>query len=531
MASEQAPDWVIRSYNFGGTRNNTSNNQLYMPPQTKVDQLNSFTQNLAGKDSLAAGTTPVAGSAVSGGVAANSVGIAPATSVAVKETNMLVSNNFTTPDSIVAQQNWAWDGTDGNITPGCAAVLCNGMQAELVSNEIPVITGETIEVTCQVKWSGLVYTGSNPIVLGVEKYRKGRDKTTGGVTYMDVGGFDVAAVPSPGPDSDWEVVSLAGTYVVQQGVDQLRFRFKAARTITQGIVKWDEANFLKLDLIDDNAVPGVGETVDDIVRRLFGTEGEGFTHNDSAVALGNTAAALLSVNARLSALEAEGSTGTIAGDDFLWTGEVTASANWGGVYSDSTLSNGFYAGNGTDAAWNGAGFTPASTNQECRFDWQGSGATSGTDYQLIQLVLSSAPTTSAGYRSWIYLLGRISSGYGSYVRAGFCSDGTYFVDYWNGSAFIGLVTPGTCAVPGSSALLSLYCGDKANTLPRHFKLMINNILIAEFDEIGTGSPLGAGNRKWGWGAKAEGGLYFALITFLPTQAIPPTINQWLAYDQ
>lgn len=525
------PDWVIRTASFGGAHPDLAkNNQLTGPPQTKVDQLNNWGNNLAGKDALAAGTVPVAGSSVSGTVAANNLAVAPATSVAVKTTNMLVSNNFNDPGTIAAQPPWRWDGTDGNITLGCASVMCNGSQSPLVSNEIAVITGENIEISCEVKWAGLSYTGTAPIALGVQKYRKGRDAKTGGVTYLDVGSFQVDAVATPSAGSTgW--VGLAGTYVVQQGVDQLRFRFDPKRTITAGIVKWDEAVFLKLDLIDDNAVPGVGTTVDDIVTQLFGTAGEGFTHNDSAVALGNTAAALLSVNARLSALEAEGSTGIIAGDDFLWTGEITANANWGGSYSDPTLSNGYYAGNGTDAQWIGSGFTPFDTTQTAKFDWQGSGTTSASDYQLIQLLLTSAPTTSAGYRSYIHILGRISGAFGSYVRASICSDGTFFVDYWNGTSFTGLVTPGTCTVPGQGALLSLYCGDKVNSLPRHFKLTINQTVICEFDEIGTGSPLGAGNRKWGWGGKAEGGLYFALITFLPTQGIPPTVNQWLAYDQ
>jgi hypothetical protein len=147
---------------------------------------------------------------------------------------------------------------------------------------------------------------------------------------------------------------------------------------------------------------------------------------------------------------------------------------------------------------------------------------SDTDYQLVQLLLSSAPVTAHHANGFIHLLGRISVGFGSYVRAGFGSDGTYFVDYWNGSFFT-TMDHGTCAVPGKAALLSLYCGSRDLALPRHFKLNINASTISEFNEIGFGSPLGASNRKWGWGGSGQDNI----LAF----GEPPKVNQWLAYDQ
>jgi hypothetical protein len=178
-------------------------------------------------------------------------------------------------------------------------VECDGAQDDLVSNEIPVLTGERVEVSVQTKWEGIVYTGTDPIILGVEKYRQGKDPTTGGVTFLDLGGVDVATIESPADFGEWGQGALAGFYIVEAGVDQLRFRFRAAQTITQGVVKWDEAVFLKPDLIQDSAVPGVQTTTDDIVTQLYGTQGEGFTHNQAAVALANTSSTIQSINARL----------------------------------------------------------------------------------------------------------------------------------------------------------------------------------------------------------------------------------------
>jgi hypothetical protein len=527
MTDAEIPDYIVRTYGTYVHTNPVAQSQLTTLSSEQMATFSQWNQNVATVSGVGDGSIAVAGTSTTGTVN-NLTGRGPATSVDVSGTNMMVSQDFTNPDTVAAQNHWSWDGTDGDISPGCARVDCDGSQDDLVSNEIPVLVGEKIEVSVQVEWEAIEYTGTNPIILGVEKYRRGKDQDTGGVTYLDVGSVDVAMIESPADYGAWGQGDIAGIYIVEAGVDQLRFRFHTS--CTAGVVKWDEAVFLKPDLIADNAVPGVGTTVDDIVTQLYGTAGEGFTHNDSAVALGNTAASILSLNARLSATEAESSPGSIAADDFLFTGEITADANWDGGYSLKIPKNGEYSADGSDAVWQK--FTTSLTpSQRCWFSWVGTGATSTTDYQLVRLLLSSAPMThSAGFRSWIHLLGRISAGFGQYVRAAFCSDGTYFVDYWNGSAFV-VMNSGTCAVPGTGALLSLYCGDQTATAPRHYKLMSNQTKIAEFDDSSGASPLGVDNRKWGWGAQVESGYFINVIVGDIGQGTPPKVNQWLGYDQ
>jgi hypothetical protein len=445
-----------------------------------------------------------------------------AQSVALKEQNLLVSQDFSSAYTIVAQDHWSWDGTDGapstNVL-GCAAVTCDGTQDPLVSSEIPVVVGENIEVAAEVKWSGLTYTGGSPLILSVEKYRLTK-AANGQNVYADVGWKNVYTVPAPGSSSTgW--LGISGNYVVEAGVDQLRFRLDADKRATAGTVKWDAANFLKLDLIASECVPGVGLTVDNIVTQLYGTIGSGFTQNASANALANTATSLVSVTSRVAALEAEGHTGTIAGDDFNWSGEIVASANWGGSYVPSGLA--VYQADGVDATWvlPAFSFTNPAT-QYAYFDWQGTGATSTTDYQLVQLILDSAPQQDINCDAYIYLYGRISAGWTSNVFARIGSDRTWLVGYNAGSGPVTMAA-GNCDVPGKGALISFYIGDAPTAAPRHYRLEVGSKILAEFDEVGTGSALGATFRKWGWGALVEG--------FILSRSIPPNVNQWLGMDQ
>jgi hypothetical protein len=465
-----------------------------------------------------------------------------AQSVSLQNQNLLVSQDFATAYTVAGDTDWTWDGTDnapGSSAPGCAKVTCNGLQNPLVSSEIPVTVGETIEVSCFVKWSGLTYTGASPIVLAVEKYRlmKAPDGS-GQDTYSDVGWYDIYTVPSPGSASsstanNW--VGIAGTYTVEPGVDQLRFRLCVVQNATAGWVKWDAAEFLKLDLIAAECVPGI---TDNIVTQLYGTQGSGFTENQAAVALFNTAQSLASVTSQVAALQAEGMTGAIAGDDFSWTGEIATNANWAGGYTTNssvntygnpclpaftTTSCGNYAADQNNADWQQA----AGFDQYCYFAWQGTDAASTTDYQLIQTVLASAPVANPNnpnIGSYLRLYGRIASGWASYVVASIGSDGTYSIQYYAGGSVLYPITSGVCAVPGLASTVSFYLGDKASTTTRHYRIEVGTTVICDVTEAGSGSNLGTTYRGWGWGARNQGD--GSLLS-----GTPPSINQWLAMDQ
>lgn len=455
-----------------------------------------------------------------------------AQSVTINNQNLLVSQDFSAASTVAPDPSgrWTWDGTDGDPATnvlGCLSVAVNGHQDDYVSGEIPVTAGETIEIAATVKWSGLTYTGASPIILGIQKYRLSRS-ATGSVVYSDIGGFNCATATTPGASSSGVWVGLAGTYTAEPGVDQIRMRFTVAKTATAGTVKWDNGEFLKLDLIADAAVPGVGTTVDNIVTNLYGSAGDGFTHNDAAVALANTAAALTSVSSQVANLTAEGHSGSIAGDDFNFTGPILSNANWTGFYHNPGF--GDYEANNKDAAWVPATTFPTTTDGILAYlQWQGTDPVSTTDYQLVQLVLDGAPGADTAHNAYssIWVFGRIATGFASYAQLVIGSDGSYGLWYLPTGGAPTNLTSGTCPVPGSGSTISFYCGDKTSTTLRRYKAEIGNTEIFDFTEAGTGSPVGSSNRGYGWGGAAshwKGALVRGYV-------VPPPINQWLGLDQ
>jgi len=463
-----------------------------------------------------------------------------AQSVNLLNQNLLVSQQFGDPATVAAQANWSYDANKGATALGCAKCVCNGSQDPLISGEVAVVLGETIEVACEVAWTGLTYTGTQPIVLAVEKYRRAKPPTGSGVTYLDVGWYDVAHITSPASSSGVGFVGIAGTYVVESGVDQVRFRLDPAKTITAGTVWFDDAELLKTDLIASECVPGVGLTMDNIVTQLYGTAGEGFTHNQEAVALANTASSITGLAAEIAALRAEGATGAVAGDDFTWTGSLYSNANWHdwGVGAQSAGIG--YIANGSDAIWTPPASNPT-TDIYSRFQWVGTDNVSTTDYQTVQVVLQSAPV-SGEYRTlnifvWIYheepgyiqLFGRMNSTGNTYCYAQFGSNtargsttGTYEVGYVSaGTKHV--LTSGTCAIPGTGSTLTFTCGDKATSNIYHFRLEVGTLVIADFNDSSFASPTGVAQRGWGWGGYAS--------SVGSAQGAPASIHQWLGMDQ
>lgn len=536
------PDWAITV--FQGARaevvNGTSSSEDADSAvgDSKLRQFQAMGDNIAKKDELASGTTPVAGTAVTGTVQTNSVAVAPATSVAVADTNLLIVQNFNDANTVAAHGQWTWSGDDGHITLGCAKWEFNGSgQDDLVSNEVTVVPNEKIQVTVWVKWSDLAYTGSAPIMLGVEKYRKSRDADTGGVTYLDVGGTDVIALTSPAAAGDWK--ELTGTYTVPaSGVDQVRARLRVKASVTAGVVLWDEIELKKLDLISDAAVPGIGESRDNVVNNLQGQPGTGYTSDDVAKAYQNTASALTSANAKIAVIDATGGSGSVAADDFSWTGEITASANWDGYYTIGS-SNGTYRADGTDAVWN-----PTTTYVQpvCVFSYEGTAATSTTDYQKINMILDSGIGIGDQYYYYasIYLIGRMSSDRNSYVRLqlnGVGGAAVYKVVSGGTPTLIGdVVSTGSV---GKGTSIDFYLGNKDTTELGRYKAFINGVQILDVTDSGTTNS-GAGYRRWGWGARADyqptypvpipytiGGYYYYGNFFVN----PPKVNQWIAQDQ
>lgn len=474
------------------------------------------------------------------------VSLTTAQSVNLLDQNLLVSDDFATASTVMSDTHWSWNATAGSAAVGAAECVCNGTQNDMVSCEIPVVVDENIEIAAEIRWTGLTYTGTTQIAVGVQMYRQ--TTTAAGTVFLDVGGYDVATVTSPtstGPSvgintstgADGHIwLGVAGTFVVPAGVDQLRLRLRVYDTVTAGTVFFDDGEMLKTDLIASECVPGVGETVDSIVTQLYGVTGAGFTQNQAAVALGNTASALSSASAKIAQLAAESGTGSIAGDDFNWSGIFLgpgSSSNWSGFYNpalNSPFPPAFDSGNYYQANGSLALYTPPGILEgpmDFKVIWAGTDSVSTTDYQVIQMVLNSSPISSLGFppdqqASYIDLVGRSNTSLTNFTVARFGSDGTVAVGYFSSGSYIWIWT-GTCIVPGQATTLTLYCGSKSSTDIWNFRLQINDLVIVNFDDTAHTSPMGATNRCWGWGAYAPANNIY--------QGTPPSVQQWVALDQ
>lgn len=540
VAAAQATSDAVASHKFahdvltGGTSGNFAVDAIGAG-QNLTDQAHTAARGVL-TTGHSIGDVITAGAAAININTANHIGhqsLTPPTAISLIDQNLLVTDDFSSPNSVVADPNghWSWDGTDGDPstnTLGCLKCVVDGTQDDYVSNEIPIVAGETIELAATCKWSGLVYTGASPLIIGVEKYRLMKDPS-GNSVYADIGTYlpTGASIPTPGASSNGAWVGVAGIYIGEPGVDQIRIVCRVAPNATAGTVKFDNCDFLKTDLIPDGAVPGVGTTVDSIVTNLYGTAGSGFTHNDAALALANMATNVTSLSAKVTALSAEGHTGSIAGDSFNFTGPILSNANWGGFYHNPGF--GDYEGNGNGVGWVTVTTLPANSDGVLGyFDWQGSNPTSTTDYQLIQLVLDGAMGANKNHLAYstISLFGRIASGFGSYVQLSVSANGQWSIIYQATGGSPTQLATGTCTVPAAGSTISLYCGDKPTTRPRHFRAEIGATIIADIDDTGAVTPMGTSNRGYGWGGAAAYWKFFG-----NHYSAPPPVNQWLGMDQ
>lgn len=541
--TQQPPDYAIRVFTGANRDRMPEADDVNYQPQTnaplenQISTVQERSANLAKKDELVAGNTPVAGTAAPASGPAMSAATAPATAVNIKDTNLLLVQNFNDASTVAVRGKWSWNSEEGNITPGCAQYECVGILDDMVSNEIPVVKDERVTVTVMVKWEALVYTGSNPFTLGVEKYRQSKDAKTGATIYVDVGGNDLIGVPSPGTDGGWK--KLTATYTVpSSGVDQIRVRLRVKNTATSGYIYWDEIEAKKIDLIPDAAVPGVGASVDNVAVNLGGRTGVGFTQADAADAYKNTSNSLTLTNSQVAQLNAAGGTGAVAGDDFSWSGDLGGSANWSAQYTNVGYGN--YTANGTEAEWvNGT----MASYQVATYTWVGADTESDTDYQNVGVVLSSAIgyDSTASASAVLTLIARRNNDGTHQVYVKIFGNGTY--QLWKKVAGVDTqMKTGTIAsMPGAGGTINFYAGNKGTSELNRFRMLVNGVLVFDHTDVGDTTSHGPLYRGWGFAGQAtQAYTYVATLVFIvvlagywygPYWTQPPKINQWIGQDQ
>lgn len=181
--------------------------------------------------------------------------------------NLLVEPGFDALDAIAPGSGWVRDAGVGRTVLGCAKASANSILRELESIAIPVAEGESISLGAWVQWSGLAYTGTNPIDLTVNAYS--------GLSL--VSRTSIATQTSPATNQfSW--LNFFGSYTVPAGCDTIRLCFRVKATVTAGSIWWDDATLSKptVTLPQDwifNLIPSLDDIrqfVTDVIDAIIG---------------------------------------------------------------------------------------------------------------------------------------------------------------------------------------------------------------------------------------------------------------------
>lgn len=449
-------------------------------------------------------------------------GTMPAGAVAATPThasNLVNEGAFRSGITVADQtEGWSWDDIDGRTIPGCLLLEHDGFLNEMVANQIPVVAGQTYDLSAYIKWSDLTYTGSNPVCIGITGY----DYEPLTKTYSELESVDVAFLASPASSGDWTLID--GTYTVPaiNTPDVVRFRLKVGGNADAGaFVRFDEITAVNPDLVQDAVVPGIGSILDNGVNGLENLGLTGWGHTDFFSAMFGQNSSTVGLATRVSQLENTAPGVTSVTDLFERFNSTDLGGNWSLTYSGAGAGN-WSTPNAHDAAW-----TPVGTSdREVLARYTGSGATSTGDNQKITAVLGSkAETDYYGAAAHNYLLGRVSSDMLNYILADF--DGNGNISIIRCLAGVRTVLGSTTVTTVSSgATIGLMCGTGSGA--RYFQALINNQAVdfSGSDEVSDAtSALGASYRGRGHGALAKSGTFGGTL-----QLNPGAYNSWSSID-
>lgn len=141
--------------------------------------------------------------------------------------NRLSNGGFDGSVSLEAADGWSHDDAEGHLAAGSATVTGDGARHVLLSDAVAVTEGQALDVSGQVKWSGVAATGS-AFELAVREYS---GDTVTATTVLD-------AISNPATSGGW--ATLDGSHTVAAGVDAVRVMITVTETVTAGTVWWDD---------------------------------------------------------------------------------------------------------------------------------------------------------------------------------------------------------------------------------------------------------------------------------------------------
>ena len=151
-----------------------------------------------------------------------------------KQVNIVAEAGLDAASSMQTGFGWSWDSTQGRTKDGAAKCVANGQIRQLVSGTIPVVENQNLNVGCWVKWTGLVYTGTAPVTLCINKYQ---DDDLVGVIL-------ITGVTSPAINqTTW--FQYQGNYVVENDCNYVRISLRVNANATNGTVWFDDIDMHK----------------------------------------------------------------------------------------------------------------------------------------------------------------------------------------------------------------------------------------------------------------------------------------------
>lgn len=159
---------------------------------------------------------------------ASLTGSIAAPQVANTSTSAQPVSNFPNAASVQAGGGWAWDGTTVyGGSGGSVKAAASGNRLGLRGVVVPVQPGQVAALAAEVQWSGLTYSGSNPIQLQIIPW----NGTTAGTPA------EVAQFASPAAGASW--TSLSDSYTVpSSGVTAVQMYLVVTANATAGNVWW-----------------------------------------------------------------------------------------------------------------------------------------------------------------------------------------------------------------------------------------------------------------------------------------------------
>jgi len=432
----------------------------------------------------------------------------PASVVSDTGTNIVLNATFDTDISVIEEDGWEWDGTQGKLTAGSAKVTADATLKKLESNPSYVVAGDTFDGSVWAKWDSLSYAGSDPIILSVNEYN---------AAGMVLNTEQLAAVNTPAATDDWTQLTFT-EYTVPDGVDHVRLALMLPTTASSGTVWWDEAMLYKTGGLRDSSVPGIGTMLGNVMLGLEDLIGVDINHDGALGTYQTTAAALRANTSAIAYLNGLLTGGIAVFDDFERDDVNTLGDDWVQRYSGS--GGGEMETDGHAAGWDQSGWV----TRACLAQWNGTNPVLNTDRQKVVGVLGSKGQnftwwSKCGYN---FLMARMSADGTHYIRAAFGADGEVAIGYAAGGSYVQWDTTDVSPVPGNGSIISLEAGVIGDD--RYYLAKINDAIILAVDEVGTASSLGSDYRGIGCGMMAEG----AILAF--QQANPAKFNSWAAWD-